>query len=295
MASTETSRAAEPRRGVALLRAFGFAAAVVLGGVAIWLIVTSTSQKRIEIGVLTGLWGLLLGACSVFGSRQDHQQAAVADPGTALGIRSDAALARAQDAAAQREFQARLEAMLRREVQESVGRELAGLRSEVSALRAEILEKVGGQLRLERTETTRLFGSDLEALQREVRQLKVRQLGDGSVDTFDAIDVEAEEIRESAPQRPIAPPAPPTPRTAPATPTGVPAAAAPAAAAPAAAALAAAAPAAARAAAASAQTAPAQTAPAASAPAAAAHRPLEPFRGGIPQRTFDSSPVAPPP
>ena len=50
-----------------------------------------------------------------------------------------------------------------------VAGELAELRAEVAALRNELLEKVGGQLRLERIETTRLIGSDLEALQHEVR------------------------------------------------------------------------------------------------------------------------------
>ena len=49
---------------------------------------------------------------------------------------------------------------------------MAGLRSEVTALRNELVEKVGGQLHLERIETTRLIGSDLEALQHEVRQLR---------------------------------------------------------------------------------------------------------------------------
>ena len=49
----------------------------------------------------------------------------------------------------------------------------SALRAEIASLRGELLEKVGGQLRLERIETTRVIGSDLEALQHEVRQLKV--------------------------------------------------------------------------------------------------------------------------
>ena len=63
----------EPRRGgLVALRGLGFGAAVILGAVAIWLIVTSTTDsKRIEIGVLLGLWGLLLGAYSMFGSRSN--------------------------------------------------------------------------------------------------------------------------------------------------------------------------------------------------------------------------------
>jgi hypothetical protein len=199
MTSSGPEGAPVRRRRVAFLRGAGFVLALGLGGLAVWLIVTSTSQKRIEIGILAGLWGLLLGAYSVFGSRQYHQ-ASAADPGTELEIRSAAALARADDVASQRDFQLRLEAMLRREVQEGVARELVGLREEVSALRSEILEKVGGQLRMERTETTRLFGTGLEELQREVRQLKVRQLREPDVTVErpprKADEIDAEEVHD---------------------------------------------------------------------------------------------------
>ena len=78
------------------------------------------------------------------------------------------------------------------------------LRDEVAALRAEVVDKLGGQLRLERIETTRLIGSDLEALQHEIRRLAGSQesiavgrpsLGRGQVlrDIVDAEVVEAEE------------------------------------------------------------------------------------------------------
>jgi hypothetical protein len=172
----------EPRRrGLAVLRGTGFAAAVILGAVAIWLIVTSTSQKRIEIGVLTGLWGLLLGAYSVFGSRSHHREAAPVSSSQEVDLRPGTEVERAAVvaavAAARREFQAELEDLLRREVQAGLAQELAGLRAEVTALRNELVEKVGGQLRLERIETTRLIGSDLEALQHELRQL--REIGGG--------------------------------------------------------------------------------------------------------------------
>jgi outer membrane biosynthesis protein TonB len=160
-----------------VLRGVGFALAIVLGGVAVWLIVTSTTQKRIEIGVLTGLWGLLLGAYSMFGSRKPLQYVDdlpdVSQPGGAVELRPrGAALERAEDLAERRAFQASLEQMLRREVQTAVRLEVGELRSEIAALRSELLEKVGGQIRLERIETTRVIGSDLEALQQEVRQLK---------------------------------------------------------------------------------------------------------------------------
>jgi outer membrane biosynthesis protein TonB len=166
-----------------VLRGVGFALAIALGGVAVWLIVTSTTQKRIEIGVLTGLWGLLLGAYSMFGSRKSLQYVDelpdVPQPGGAVELRPrGAALERAEDIAERRAFQASLEQMLRREVQTAVRLEVGELRSEIAALRSELLEKVGGQIRLERIETTRVIGSDLEALQQEVRQLKaVREAG----------------------------------------------------------------------------------------------------------------------
>ncbi len=178
------------RRRIATLRMSGMAVAAVLGGIGVWLIVTGTSQKRIEIGVLTGLWGLLIGAYCAFGSRQpvpapspppqfvparlgppdDENQ-----PGGALDVRTRRPVQRVDDTAARREFQARLERLLRREVREGLARELAGLRAEVAALRSELVEKVGGELRLERIETTRVIGSDLEALQREVRKLTAQQ------------------------------------------------------------------------------------------------------------------------
>jgi hypothetical protein len=150
-----------------------FAVAVVLGAVAVWLIVTSTTQKRIELGILAGLWGLLLGTFSVLGSRRVVQPVAVeASPGAEVELRSATQLERNADAQARREYEAHLEQMLREEVRQTMGSELAEMRAEIAQLRSELLEKVGGQLRLERIETTRLIGSDLEALQDEVRKLK---------------------------------------------------------------------------------------------------------------------------
>jgi hypothetical protein len=149
--------------------------------VGVWLIVTGDANtKRVQLGVLAGLWGLLLGAFSMFGSRRvthphdssDPQLSAV-DPGAALELRSVSAIERADEAAARRAYEARLEHMLRREIQATMTREVSSLRAEIAQLRSELLEKVGGQLRLERIETTRVIGSDLEALQHEVRQLTV--------------------------------------------------------------------------------------------------------------------------
>lgn len=165
-----------------MLRGIGFAAAVALGAVAAWLIVTSTTQKRIEIGVLTGLWGLLLGAYSMFGARRAlHELGPQPEaPSSALAVRDPepAELDRAEDAAAKREWESRLEQFLRREINATMSHQLASVRGEIAQLRQDLLDKVGGQLRLERIETTRLIGSarligsDLEALLDEVRQLK---------------------------------------------------------------------------------------------------------------------------
>jgi hypothetical protein len=94
-------------------------------------------------------------------------------PSTGLELRNmRAELERAEEAAARRAHEAHLETMLRREIRAAVTAEVSALRAEIAQLRSELLEKVGGQLRLERIETTRVIGSDLEALQHEVRQLK---------------------------------------------------------------------------------------------------------------------------
>ena len=111
--------------------------------------------------------------------------------GGVLDVRPRNEVERKAEAAARREFQARLEKVLRREVQETIARELSDLRAEVAALRSELVEKVGGQLRLERIETTRLIGSDLEALQQQVRELRVLQSGDdATAAALDALTIE---------------------------------------------------------------------------------------------------------
>jgi hypothetical protein len=162
-------------RAAAVLRGAGFALAVALGAVAVWLIVTSTTQKRLELGVLAGLWGLLLGAFCAFGTRRGQREelmVRVPGPAQELAIRAAGNVELADESAARRHFEARLEQMLRQEIQTTLGREIASLRDEVASLRNDLLEKVGGQLRLERIETTRVIGSDIEALQREIDQLK---------------------------------------------------------------------------------------------------------------------------
>jgi outer membrane biosynthesis protein TonB len=205
------------RRSVAVLRWFGFLVSVALAVVGVYLVVTSTNDpKRIEIGVLFGLWGALVGAIVVFGSRSREPAPApnpipvVAPPGQELDLRKIGeierlAIANAVDTA-RREFRAELEEMLRREVQAGLAQEVAGLRAEVAALRNELVEKVGGQLRLERIETTRLIGSDLEALQHELRQL--REIGAREPEPAAEVH-EAEIVVER-----VVPPAPPPPPAA---------------------------------------------------------------------------------
>jgi len=199
-------------RGVLFLRVVGFVLAVALGAVGIWLIVTSTEHKRIEIGVLAGLWGLLLGTFAMFGVRRPHQEPAT--PGTELALRQSAELERAADAAARREHEERLEQLLRQEVQHAISGELASLRAEIAALRHELVESLSGQLRLEHTETTRIIGSDIEALQREVNQLKAaRQRAELSMSSAAATassTAEARIIDQPAAPRQPAPAAQPT-------------------------------------------------------------------------------------
>jgi hypothetical protein len=169
-------------RGV-VLRAFGVAFAVVLGGFAAWLIVTSSAHgdavKRLELGMLAGFWSAIAAAFAMFGSRRlvhPHEagyEDEVAASSAQLALRAqNTEFERAEEAAARRAHEARLEHLLRNEIRVAINREVGALRAEIAELRSELLEKVGGQLRLERIETTRVIGSDLEALQHEVRQLK---------------------------------------------------------------------------------------------------------------------------
>ncbi len=73
--------------------------------------------------------------------------------------------------------------MVRREIetiQRVVGDQLGRLREDVSALRGDLVDQVGGKIRLERIETTRVIGSDIEALQNEVRQLAGYRISEGT-------------------------------------------------------------------------------------------------------------------
>jgi hypothetical protein len=190
-----------------VLRGLGLAVALGLAGVAVWLVVTSTTHKGYGLGVLAGLWAALLGAFVMFGPRYVRHDADEPVPSTALALRAtDYELERAEEAAARRAHEARLEAMLRREIRTAVTAEVTALREEIAALRSELLEKVGGQLRLERIETTRVIGSDLEALQAEVRQLKAAAAQDAELALGRERPAEAPSVRhivEPARVRPV--------------------------------------------------------------------------------------------
>ena len=54
--------------------------------------------------------------------------------------------------------------MLRRELEQVLRTELAGLRRDVAELRGDVLDAVDGRLRMERVEITRIIGSNLAAL-----------------------------------------------------------------------------------------------------------------------------------
>ncbi len=175
----------------------------VLGIAAVCLVVFGNSQRQLQFGVLLGLWAFLIGAFLGFGSRrgQADQAAAVAEAERRSAQLHEAQLQVSQlqyaqleaaqevrskqevelrkfgemqlsrEAAARREADLNLEISLRREIERMMTEQLGALRDEVAALRAEVVDKLGGQLRLERIETTRVIGSDLEALQHEIRRL----------------------------------------------------------------------------------------------------------------------------
>jgi hypothetical protein len=182
-----TEGAAQRRRRLLALRVAAFIAAIALAVIGVWMIVTGNSTKSVRVGAIASFWALLLGAFAVLGSRVPSRDAerftgpvapVASQPppppphNAEVDVRHVGDVERATVAAARREFQATLQEMLQREVAAAVSREMAGLRSDVTALRNELVEKVGGQLHLERIETTRLIGSDLEALQHEVQQLR---------------------------------------------------------------------------------------------------------------------------
>lgn len=193
---------ARPRLGLRRFVAIGLAAA--LGLAAVCLVVFGTTQKQLQVGVLLGLWGGLTAAFLVFGSRrgqaeqgerlaeaesranqlleaqgritelQRAQQEAAAKHAKIsqeIELRRSGEVELSREVAARREADYQLELSLRREIEQLMSEHIGALRTEVAALRAEVVDKLGAQFRLERIETTRVIGSDLEALQHEIRRL----------------------------------------------------------------------------------------------------------------------------
>ena len=174
-----------------------------LGVAGLCLLVFGTSQRQLQLGVLLGLWAGLIAAClQVFGrtepseaeparelaearavelheaqlevvARQQEQLEAARQAyfSSELELRRFSEQQLTREAGARQDSEHRLQVALGREVERVLLEQLGSLREEVAALRAEVVEKLGGQLRLERIETTRVIGSDLEALQREIRRL----------------------------------------------------------------------------------------------------------------------------
>jgi hypothetical protein len=170
--------------GVLLLLGFGF---TVLG---ICLIAFSDSSRNIKIGLPVALWGVLLGSYALHGTRWTQAGIEAAEPGGELEVRARGDVERQSDAAERREYEMRLELMLRRQMEQVLREQIAVLRQDVAGLRGEVLEAVDGRLRLERIETTRIIGSDLAALQNEVRRLNVeRDVLPGGLTRHDAVPI----------------------------------------------------------------------------------------------------------
>jgi hypothetical protein len=185
------------------MRSLAVLLAAALGLAAVCMVVFGTTQKQLQIGVLLGLWAGLIGAFLIFGARRglaeqaaqlaeteqrarelheaqlqlselQRAQLAAADEARArqeVELRKLGEIQLSREVAARREADLHLELSLRREIERMMNEQIGLLREEVAALRAEVVDKLGGQLRLERIETTRLIGSDLEALQHEIRRL----------------------------------------------------------------------------------------------------------------------------
>src|SRR5215471_6392435 len=173
------------------LRTFGMLLALVLGGIAVYLVVVGHTQKQVQVGLLVGLWGVLLGAFSLFGPRRSEPDEA------------DVLLAQSEREPVPRGGNdQQVAVMVRREMERVLRDEISQLRTEVSGLRNDLVEKVNGQLRLERIETTRVISSDIEELQHEVRRLAVASRSAQqtiSAPGFAPATVVETEVRTSAP------------------------------------------------------------------------------------------------
>jgi len=176
--------AGEARSRGRVIRAATIVFAALLGLAAVILIVFADNQKQIQIGVLLGLWAGLIAAFIAFGSRRvlaevdavrESLESQVADlrEGQIELVKSNAnhELQLRQQLEIVRPTEILDPVVLRTELNRLLTDQISSLRDEIAGLRADMVDKLGNQLRLERIETTRVVGSDLEALQREIRKL----------------------------------------------------------------------------------------------------------------------------
>jgi hypothetical protein len=170
-------RQREPRSR-ALLRLVGIVLAIGLTIAAAWMIALGHSQREVSLGVIAGLWAALFGAMAFYSGRHSGAIAPAGGNGSPsssdVELRQNFAVEMQREVSARRAYEQQLHEMVRREIetiQRVVGDQLGKLRDDVATLRSDLVDQVGGKIRLERIETTRVIGSDIEALQNEVRQL----------------------------------------------------------------------------------------------------------------------------
>lgn len=151
--------ALSPLRTVAL--AIGFACAVAAS---ITIFVTENAEY-LRIGILVALWGFVLAALAA-GRRQTEQVLAAS---TEVELRKSYELELEREVAARREYELRLEAQLRRDVQQEFTSQVGALHEEMVRLRRELTEQWDSELRVERmvmrTQSVRVAGDRRESIE----------------------------------------------------------------------------------------------------------------------------------
>lgn len=212
-------RWSEPSKLRTALRTAGVVVAVISAVLAVFLVVFSQASRSAQFGMLLGFWAALILAFSLVRGHEPAVPVVEVEPmssevakvepptptvedlaaGMVIELRRNAELERQNADVERREFQLKLELMLRREVERVMTAQLESLRQEIAGLRGEILDNVGGQLRLERIETTRLIGSDVQALQQEIRRLAtVREAMELSMEPDEVRIIDAQIVPEPA-------------------------------------------------------------------------------------------------
>jgi hypothetical protein len=153
------------------IRWFSILLVLGLGATAVGLVVLGSTQKQLRIGVLVGIWAAVV--AYFLPRRASDEDEEIQPTGHEIAARTAHEVAARAQVKERREYERALQRMLRGEIDAAMRAQVTALRSEVAALRSDLVENVNGQLRLERTETTRVIGSDIEALQREIRRLAI--------------------------------------------------------------------------------------------------------------------------